>query len=155
MSGSSPDNGNNIPLDIVEVVEQHGPVGEAHALAGAVVEEPHDRIPGLLRQNLAAVEEKFRGGTVDCLAGADTVSVVLVAVSIAAIGDLPQLPAYPGVAGAVVGEHVADAVVGDGLAVVLGQQVCPAAVAVGISYLRLSCFAINKIFISSFTLVAL
>ena len=57
LSGSSPDNGNNIPLDIVEVVEQHGPVGKAHALAGAVVEEPHDRIPGLLRQDLAAVEQ--------------------------------------------------------------------------------------------------
>ena len=108
LSGSSPDNGNNIPLDIVEVVEQHGPVGKAHALAGAVVEEPHNAVPGLLRQDLTAVEEKFRGGAVDCLAGADTVSVVLVAVSIAAAGDLPQLPAHPGVAGAVVGEHVAE-----------------------------------------------
>ena len=132
MSGSSPDNGNNIPLDIVEVVEQHGPVGKAHALAGAVVEEPHDRIPGLLRQNLAAVEEEFRGGAIDCLAGADTVSVVLIAVGIAAVGDFPQLPAHPGVAGAVVACHVADAVVGNGLAVVLGQQIGPAAVAVGV-----------------------
>ena len=127
-----PDDGYNIPLDIVEVVEQHGPVGKAHALAGAVVEEPHDRIPGLLRQNLAAVEEKFRSGAVDCLAGADTVSVVLIAVGIAAVGDLPQLTAHPGVGGAVVACHVADAVVGDGLAVVLGQQIGPAAVAVGV-----------------------
>ena len=127
-----PDDGYNIPLDIVEVVEQHGTVGKAHALAGAVVEEPHDRIPGLLRQNLAAVEEEFRGGTVDRLAGADTVSVVLVAVGVAAVGDFPQLPAHPGVAGAVVAGHVANAVVGDGLAVVLGQQVRPAAVAVGV-----------------------
>ena len=132
MSGSSPDDGNNIPLDIVEVVEQHGPVGKAHALAGAVVEEPHDRIPGLLSQDLAAVEEKFRGGAVDCLAGADTVSVVLIAVGIAAIGDFPQLPALPGVGGTVVAGHIADAVVGDGLAVVLGQQIIPAAVAVGV-----------------------
>ena len=81
-----------------------------------------------MRQNLAAVEEEFRGGAIDCLAGADTVSVVLIAVGIAAVGDFPQLPAHPGVGGAVVGEHVADAVVGDGLAVVLGQQVRPAAV---------------------------
>ena len=131
---SSPDNGNNIPLDIVEVVEQHSPVGKAHALAGAVVEEPHNAVSGLLRQNLAAVEEEFRGGALDCLAGADTVSVVLIAVGIAAVGDFPQLPAHPGVAGAVVGEHVADAVVGDGLAVVLGQQVRPAAVAVGVGF---------------------
>ena len=128
----SPDNGNNIPLDIVEVVEQHGPVGKAHALAGAVVEEAHNGIPGLLRQNLAAVEEELRGGTVDCLAGADAVGVVLVVVGVAAVGDFPQLPAHPGVAGAVVGEHVADAVVGNGLAVVLGQQISPAAVAVGV-----------------------
>ena len=57
LSGSSPDNGNDIPLQVVEVVEQHGTVGEAHALAGAVVEEPHDAVPGLLRQDLAAVEQ--------------------------------------------------------------------------------------------------
>ena len=132
LAGGGADDGNNIPLDIVEVVEQHSPVGKAHALAGAVVEEAHNGIPGLLRQNLAAVEEEFRGGAVDCLAGADTVSVVLVAVGIAAIGDLPQLPAHPGVGGAVVACHVADAVVGNGLAVVLGQQIGPAAVAVGV-----------------------
>ena len=127
-----PDDGYNIPLDIVEVVEQHGTVGKAHALAGAVVEEPHDRIPGFLRQNLAAVEEEFRGGAVDRFGRSDTVGVVLIAVGIAAVGDFPQLPAHPGVGGAVVGEHVADAVVGDGLAVVLGQQIGPAAVTVGV-----------------------
>ena len=108
LSGSSPDNGNNIPLDIVEVVEQHGPVGKAHALAGAVVEEAHDRIPGLLRQNLTAVEEEFRGGAVHRFGRSDAVSVVLIAVGVAAVGDFPQLPAHPGVAGAVVGEHVAE-----------------------------------------------
>ena len=85
-----------------------------------------------MRQNLAAVEEEFRGGAIDCLAGADTISVVLIAVGVAAVGDFPQLPAHPGVAGAVVAGHVADAVVGDGLAVVLGQQISPAAVAVGV-----------------------
>ena len=128
------DDGDDIPLDIVEIIIQGVAVGEAHALAGAVVEEPHDRIPGLLRQNLAAVEEKFRGGAVDCLAGADTVGVVLIAVGVAAAGDLPQLTAHPGVGGAVVAGHVANAVVGDGLAVVLGQQVRPAAVAVGVCF---------------------
>ena len=75
LSGSSLDNGNNIPLDIVEVVEQHGPVGKAHALAGAVVEEPHDGIPGLLRQDLAAVEEEFRGGTVHRFGCSDAIGV--------------------------------------------------------------------------------
>ena len=127
-----PDDGNDIPLQVVEVVEQHGPVGKAHALAGAVVEEPHNGIPGLLRQNLAAVEEKFRGGAVHRFGCSDAISVVLIAVGIAAVGDLPQLPAHPGVGGAVVAGHVADAVVGDGLAVVLGQQIIPAAVAVGV-----------------------
>ena len=134
LAGGGPGDGYNIPLDIVEVVEQHGTVGEAHALAGAVVEEPHDGIPGLLRQNLAAVEEEFRGGAVDRFGRSDTVGVVLIAVSVAAIGDFPQLPAHPGVGGAVVGEHVADAVVGDGLAVVLGQQIRPAAVAIGVGF---------------------
>ena len=132
MAGGGADDGYNVSLQVVEVVEQHGPVGKAHALAGAVVEEPHDRIPGLLRQNLGAVEEELRGGAIDCLAGADTVSVVLIAVGIAAIGDFPQLPALPGVGGTVVAGHIADAVVGDGLAVVLGQQIIPAAVAVGV-----------------------
>ena len=127
-----PDDGNDIPLQVVEIVEQHGPVGKAHALAGAVVDEAHDAVAGFLRQDLAAVEEKFRGGAVDRFAGADAVGVVFVAVSVAAIGDFPQLPAHPGVGGAVVGEHVADAVVGDGLAVVLGQQIGPAAVAIGV-----------------------
>ena len=94
MSRSSPDNGYNIPLDIVEVVEQHGPAGKAHALAGAVVEEAHNGIPGLLRQNLAAVEEEFRGGAIDRFGRSDAVGVVLVAVGIAAIDDLPQLPAH-------------------------------------------------------------
>ena len=129
-----PDDGNNIPLDIVEVVEQHGPVGKAHALAGAVVDEAHDAVAGFLRQDLAAVEEKFRGGAVDRFAGADAGGVVFVAVSVAAIGDFPQLPAHPGVGGAVVACHVADAVVGDGLAVVLGQQIRPAAVTVGVGF---------------------
>ena len=81
-----------------------------------------------MRQNLAAIEEEFRGGSIHRLAGADAVSVVLIAVGVAAVGDFPQLPAHPGVGGAVVACHVADAVVGDGLAVVLGQQVRPAAV---------------------------
>ena len=103
-----PDDGDDIPLDIVEIVEQHSTVGKAHALAGAVVEEPHDRIPGLLRQNLAAVEEELRGGAVDRFGRSDTVGVVLIAVGIAAVGDFPQLPAHPGVGGAVVGEHVAE-----------------------------------------------
>ena len=85
-----------------------------------------------MRQNLAAVKEEFRGGAIHRLAGADAVSVVLIAVGVAAVGDFPQLPAHPGVAGAVVAGHIADAVVGDGLAVVLGQQVCPAAVTVGV-----------------------
>ena len=85
-----------------------------------------------MRQNLAAVEEEFRGGAVHCFGCSDAVSVVLIAVGVAAVGDFPQLPAHPGVGGAVVACHVADAVVGDGLAVVLGQQIGPAAVAVGV-----------------------
>ena len=61
-----------------------------------------------MRQNLAAVEEEFRGGAVDRFAGADAVGVVLIAVGVAAVGDFPQLTALPGVGGAVVGEHVAE-----------------------------------------------
>ena len=108
MSGSSPDNGNNIPLDIVEVVEQHGPVGKAHALAGAVVDEAHDAVAGFLRQDLAAVEEELRLGSVHRFGRADAVGVILIAIRVAAAGDLRQLPALPAVAGAVVGERVAE-----------------------------------------------
>jgi len=128
LARGGPDDGDDIPLHIIEVVIQRVPVGEAHPLTRAVVEEPHNGIPGLLRQNLAAVEEEFRGGAVDRFAGADAVGVVFVAVSVAAIGDFPQLPALPAVAGAVVAGHVPDGVMADRLAVVLGQQVAPAAV---------------------------
>ena len=128
LARSGPHDGDDVPLHVVEVIIQRVAVGEAHPLARAVVEEQHGGIPGLLRQNLAAVEEKFRGGAVDCLAGADTVGVVLIAVGIAAVGDLRQLPTLPAVAGAVVAGHVPDGVMADRLAVVLRQQVAPAAV---------------------------
>ena len=76
MARGGPDDGNDIPLQVVQVVEQHSPVGETHALAGAVVEEAHNGIPGLLRQNLAAVEEKFRGGAVDRFGRSDAVMII-------------------------------------------------------------------------------
>ena len=47
-----------------------------------------------MRQDLAAVEEEFRGGAVDCLAGADAVGVVLIAVGVAAVEDPPQLELF-------------------------------------------------------------
>ena len=71
-----PDDGNDIPLQVVEVVEQHSPVGKAHALAGAVVDEAHDAVAGFLRQDLAAVEEKFRGGAVDRFGCSDAVMII-------------------------------------------------------------------------------
>ena len=52
-----PDDGNDIPLQVVEVVEQHGTVGEAHALAGAVVEEPHNAVPDLQGQDFGTVDD--------------------------------------------------------------------------------------------------
>ena len=76
LAGGGADDGNNIPLDIVEVVEQHSPVGKAHALAGAVVEEAHNGIPGLLRQDLAAVEEEFRSGAVHRFGCSDAVMII-------------------------------------------------------------------------------
>ena len=76
LAGGGPDDGDDVSLQVVEVVEQHGPVGETHALAGTVVEEPHDGIPGLLRQNLAAVEEEFRGGTVHRFGCSDAVMII-------------------------------------------------------------------------------
>ena len=128
LARGGPHDGDDIPLHVVEVIIQRIAVGEAHPLARAVVEEQHNAVPGLLGQDLAAVEEKLRFGAVHRLAGADTVSVVLIAVGVAAVGDFPQLPALPGVGGAVVAGHVPDGVMADRLAVVLGQQVAPAAV---------------------------
>ena len=128
LARSGSHDGDDIPLHVVEVIIQRVPIGKAHPLARAVVEEQHGGIPGLLGQNLAAVEEKFRGGAVDLLGRADAVGVILIAVGIAAAGDLRQLPALPGVGGAVVAGHVPDGVMADRLAVVLRQQVAPAAV---------------------------
>ena len=98
----------DITLQVIHVVERIAVADHADAVPLAIVEEPHGALSGLLRQNLTAVEEIFRGDAVDRLAGADTVSVVLIAVGVAAVGDFPQLPAHPGVAGAVVAGHVAD-----------------------------------------------
>ena len=134
LARSGPHDGDDILLHIIEVVIQRVAVGKAHPLARTVVEEQHNAVPGLLGQDLAAVEEKLRFGAVHRLAGADTVSVVLIAVGVAAVGDFPQLPALPAVAGAVVAGHVPDGVMADRLAVVLRQQVAPAAVAVGVSF---------------------
>ncbi len=71
-----PDDGDDIPLQVVEIVEQHGPVGEAHAFAGAVIEEAHNAVAGFLRQNLAAVEEEFRGGAVHRFGRSDAVMII-------------------------------------------------------------------------------
>ena len=134
LARSGPDDGDDIPLQVVEIIIQRVAVGEAHPLARAVVEEQHGGVPGLLGQDLAAIEEKLRLGSVHRLGRADAVSIVLVAIGVAAAGDLRQLPALPAVAGAVVAGHVPDGVMTDRLAVVLGQQVRPAAVAVGVSF---------------------
>ena len=107
LARSGPHDGDNIPLHVVEVIIQRIPIGKAHPLARAVVEEQHGGIPGLLGQDLAAVEEKLRLGAVHRLGRADAVGIVLVAIGVAAVGDFPQLPALPAVAGAVVAGHVA------------------------------------------------
>ena len=117
LSRGGPDDGDDIPLQVVEVIIQRVAIGKAHPLARAVVEEQHGGIPGLLGQDLAAVEEKLRLGAVHRLAGADAVGIVLVAIGVAAAGDFPQLPALPAVAGAVVAGHVPDGIVPDRLAV--------------------------------------
>ena len=128
LARGGPDDGDDIPLHVVEVIIQRVAVGKAHPLARAVVEEQHNAVPGLLSQDLAAVEEKLRFGAVHRLGRADAVGIVLIAIGVAAVGDLRQLPALPAVAGAVVACHVADGVVTDRLTVVLRQQVAPAAV---------------------------
>ena len=76
LAGGGADDGYNVSLQVVEVVEQHGPVGKAHALAGAVVDEAHDAVAGFLRQNLAAVEEEFRGGAVHRFGRSDAVMII-------------------------------------------------------------------------------
>ena len=134
LARSRPHDGDDIPLHIIEVIIQRVTVGKAHPLARTVVEEQHGGIPGLLGQDLAAVEEELRLGSVHRFGRADAVGIVLIAIGVAAVGDLRQLPALPAVAGAVVAGHVADGIVPDRLAVVLGQQVRPAAVAVGVSF---------------------
>ena len=52
-----PDDGDDIPLQVIEIVVQGVAIGEAHALAGAVVEEPHDGIPDLQGQDFGTVDD--------------------------------------------------------------------------------------------------
>ena len=134
LARSGPHDGDDVPLHVVEIIIQRVPVGEAHPLACTVVEEQHGGVPGLLGQDLAAIEEKLRLGAVHCLGRADAVGVILITIGVAAVGDLRQLPPLPAVAGAIVAGHVADGVMADRLAVVLRQQVAPAAVAVGVGF---------------------
>ena len=68
--------GDDVPLQVIEVVVQGVAVEETHTLAGAVVEEPHNAVPGLLRQNLAAVEEEFLGGAVHRFGCSDAVMII-------------------------------------------------------------------------------
>ena len=76
--------------------------------------------PVFLRQNLAAVEEKTRLGAVHCLGRADAVSVVLVAVGVAAAGDFRQLTPLPAIGGAIASLSCSpDSVMADRLTVVL------------------------------------
>lgn len=49
--------GDDIPLQVIEVVIQGVAIGEAHTLAGTVVEEAHDRIPGLQGQDFGTVDD--------------------------------------------------------------------------------------------------
>ena len=128
LARSGPHDGDDVPLHVVEIIIQRVPVGEAHPLACTVVEEQHGGVPGLLGQDLAAIEEKLRLRAVHRFGRADAVSVVLIAIGVAAVGDLRQLPALPAVAGAIVAGHVADGIMPDRLAVVLRQQVAPVAV---------------------------
>ena len=128
LARSGPHDGDDISLHIIEVIIQRVPIGKAHPLARAVVEEQHGGVPGLLGQDLAAIEEKLRLGSVHRLGRADAVGIILIAIGVAAAGDLRQLTPLPAVAGTVVAGHIADGVVTDCLTVILRQQVAPAAV---------------------------
>ena len=55
LARSGPDDGDDIPLHVVEIIIQRVAVGEAHPLARAVVEEQHGGVPGLLGQDIAVV----------------------------------------------------------------------------------------------------
>ena len=128
LARGGPHDGDDIPLHVVEVIIQRVAVGKAHPLARAVVEKQHGGVPGLLGQDLAAIEEELRLGSVHRLGRADAVGIVPVAIGVAAAGNLRQLTPLPAVAGTVVAGHVPDGVMADSLAVVLRQQVAPAAV---------------------------
>ena len=80
------------------------------------------------------VYQIFRVDTVDGFADADAVGVVAIGDSLSACrGGRCQLSSLlPGEGVATVGQRVTDGIVGDGLAVIGGQQVLPGAVTVGI-----------------------
>ena len=121
---------NHVALQVVHVVVQDTAAEYRHPRTRAVVEEPHHTVAGLLRQDLGTVEEVFSCRAVDGFGRADAVGVILVAIRVAAALDRLELPALPCVGAAVVGRHVAHAVVGDGMTVVSRQQVLPGAVVV-------------------------
>lgn len=118
--------GSNVTLQVGGIVVVRAVVGNRHGSAGCVIGKVQGiAAHGHLAQAAAVVDVVIGSGTVGSL-GSQAVRIVGVRPGGAAIGHGRQLTAMlPGIGPCAVGQHIANGVTGNGLAVVAGQQITP------------------------------
>ena len=98
-------------------------MNQTEHVAAVVVDEPVDGVSGFFREDSAAVQEIFGCSTIYGFLRADTVGVVEVCVRAAVLGQGIQSAARPSQYFSAITQRVADLVVGNGFAVVGGEEV--------------------------------
>ena len=128
-SATGVQDGGNIALNIGGIVVVRTVVGDGHGGAGCIVGKVQGIVAhGHLTQAATVIDVVIGSGTVGPL-GSQTVCVVGVRPGGTAIGHGSQFTAMlPGVGPGAVGQHVANGIAGNGLAVVAGQQIAPSTI---------------------------
>lgn len=125
--------GGHIALNIGGIIVIRAVVGNGHGRSGCVIGKVQGvTAHGHLAQTTAVIDIVISDRVVGSL-GSQPVCIVGIDPSRAAIGHRYQLTAMlPSIRPRAVTERIADLVIGDGLAVISGQQVTPAGIAISI-----------------------
>ena len=127
------DDAHDIPLSIPQVVILGTVILDTNGSYSVIGEVQGVAPPGHLHQ-LGSQIVVLRYRAAYGLSGAQPIRVVGKADTRPGFAHALELPSMlPGIAPGAVGEHIADGVAGDGLAVVAGEQILPAAVPIGIA----------------------
>lgn len=126
-------NGSHIALNVGGIVVVRTIVGDGHGRSGRIIGKVQGvTAHGHLAQATAIIDIAISGRAVGSL-GSKPVCVVRIGPSRATIRHRCQLTTMlPGVGPSAITERIADLVIGDGFAVISGQQITPAGIAVGV-----------------------